>query len=469
MYFGFIPVTLAFGAVFKRQKHTSLIIIAILAILTLVIAIRLPGFEAINYLPLFNKANNTRFKWTFTFLGTILAGFGFDAFEQYSLSNQTKNKPVFYAAVFIFILAFIILSLIILGKLLMTLFVEIPVSAFANHLLFSIFSLDQPKTLISIIVILVSFGIYWFFRHNTSLLPFFNVALIILTFLELIVMVRGYNTTMPDHMILPEVKLVHQLKNDPELFRIMSTDIFWPNYGAVYGLFHVGGYDLPGFKRYADIYLKQGGLGYQQKWSPYWPMVDWMNVKYIISQQELKLDKLALVLAEDNYKLYENKNVLPRAYMIYNIDVIKDEQIALAHLLSGTFDFRHQAILENALPVHQASRIQIPNAFDTFAGQNIDFVNYDNDTVTLTVFTKTPGLLVMSDLYAPGWHVQVDGQAATIYRANYAFRSVFIPAGEHTITFNYQPLTFQVGRILSASAIAMLIIGFLLSYRRHLA
>ena len=45
----------------------------------------------------------------------------------------------------------------------------------------------------------------------------------------------------------------------------------------------------------------------------------------------------------------------------------------------------------------------------------------------------------------------MDGQPADIYRANYAFRAVFVPAGEHRVTFSYEPLDYQIGAALSAA------------------
>jgi transposase-like protein len=54
-------------------------------------------------------------------------------------------------------------------------------------------------------------------------------------------------------------------------------------------------------------------------------------------------------------------------------------------------------------------------------------------------------LLVVSDAYSSDWKVLVDGKPATLYRANYALRGVWVPAGQHTIAFVYRPLSFIVG------------------------
>jgi hypothetical protein len=49
------------------------------------------------------------------------------------------------------------------------------------------------------------------------------------------------------------------------------------------------------------------------------------------------------------------------------------------------------------------------------------------------------GILVISDVLAPGWSATVDGREAPIVRADYAFRAVPVPAGEHDVVMRYLP------------------------------
>jgi uncharacterized membrane protein YfhO len=55
------------------------------------------------------------------------------------------------------------------------------------------------------------------------------------------------------------------------------------------------------------------------------------------------------------------------------------------------------------------------------------------------------GYLILLDTFYPGWLATVDGQPTPIYRANYIGRAVFLPAGEHTVHFQYHPLSFRLG------------------------
>ncbi|MDR1880481.1 MAG: YfhO family protein, partial [Tannerellaceae bacterium] len=41
--------------------------------------------------------------------------------------------------------------------------------------------------------------------------------------------------------------------------------------------------------------------------------------------------------------------------------------------------------------------------------------------------------------YQPGWKVKIDGQEASHFRADWILRAMRVPAGEHTIVFEFLP------------------------------
>jgi uncharacterized membrane protein YfhO len=63
----------------------------------------------------------------------------------------------------------------------------------------------------------------------------------------------------------------------------------------------------------------------------------------------------------------------------------------------------------------------------------------------MQVELPAPGVLVLSDSWYPGWTVTVDGQAAALLRANLLFRAVVLPAGEHTVVFEYESASLTRG------------------------
>jgi hypothetical protein len=59
------------------------------------------------------------------------------------------------------------------------------------------------------------------------------------------------------------------------------------------------------------------------------------------------------------------------------------------------------------------------------------------------VQSPNPARLVLLDTYYPGWSATIDGTKLPIQAANVAFRSVAIPAGSHTVDFDYTPTSIR--------------------------
>jgi hypothetical protein len=62
-----------------------------------------------------------------------------------------------------------------------------------------------------------------------------------------------------------------------------------------------------------------------------------------------------------------------------------------------------------------------------------------------------PGAEAQVDFGQGAW-VAVDGKPAPIWRANYAFQALQIPAGRHTLTLVYKDSLFRAGMILAVLA-----------------
>ena len=82
---------------------------------------------------------------------------------------------------------------------------------------------------------------------------------------------------------------------------------------------------------------------------------------------------------------------------------------------------------------------------------------YQNSHVQIRARLSTPGILVLTDSYYPGWKVFVDGAQKKLLRANHFFRAVELPAGNHSVEFVYDPLSFKIGLLISLLTAALLI------------
>jgi len=86
-------------------------------------------------------------------------------------------------------------------------------------------------------------------------------------------------------------------------------------------------------------------------------------------------------------------------------------------------------------------------------------VRESNNKVEIQARVAEPSLLYLADTFYPGWNAYVDGRKTKIYRANYNFRAVPLPPGEHEVKFRYEPLSFYVGTLISGARLLVLM-GF---------
>jgi uncharacterized membrane protein YfhO len=71
-------------------------------------------------------------------------------------------------------------------------------------------------------------------------------------------------------------------------------------------------------------------------------------------------------------------------------------------------------------------------------------------------------LLFISETYYPeGWKAYVDGNEIPIYRINYLFRSVVIPAGKHVLEMKFEPRGFYLGKTISLIVNILVLLGLI--------
>jgi uncharacterized membrane protein YfhO len=75
----------------------------------------------------------------------------------------------------------------------------------------------------------------------------------------------------------------------------------------------------------------------------------------------------------------------------------------------------------------------------------------------LRVTADRPALLVVLDNHYPAWHAWVGDEGVPIFRANHAFRAIPVRAGEHTVSFHYEPEQLSQGAHISLGVMLLLL------------
>jgi len=170
------------------------------------------------------------------------------------------------------------------------------------------------------------------------------------------------------------------------------------------------------------------------------------NCKYVITK--LDSDRFSYdeafkeVYRDDICKIYLYKDYLPRVFFAQKALVIRNEETMLNILKNASFNPRETVLLE------EEPEVQFQGG-DRYAKIQTQIISYEPNEVTVYNESGKDGFLVLLDSYYPGWKAYVNGRLAKIYRADYLFRAVYLPAGSHTIRFSYEPLSFKIGALAS--------------------
>jgi hypothetical protein len=152
-------------------------------------------------------------------------------------------------------------------------------------------------------------------------------------------------------------------------------------------------------------------------------------------------------------KIYQNLDVLSRAFVVHQARVIEDDEAAVAAMRDESFRPSEEAILAEAPPEWGAAVSPQANLdFD-----QVTIVSYEPERVIIEADLASEGYLILTDAYYPGWRACVDGKESSIIRANLMFRAVSLSAGQHRVEFFYEPVSLKVGAALSVAALLVIV------------
>ena len=194
--------------------------------------------------------------------------------------------------------------------------------------------------------------------------------------------------------------------------------------------------------------------------------MDLLNVRYFISGPGGKpeilrgqnLDKLGVET---------RPHPLPRALVVTGWSTVTDRKEAEKLLLSPGQDPYRTVVLgktaEGVPEAMSAGPVDPAKPITSLAEAGVAEVRYGWNRVDMVAQAKVPSMLLLNDIFYPGWRAYVDGQPATILPANLFFRAVPLGPGEHRVAFVYRPTHLTAGlwgMVVSAAvllALAMLL------------
>lgn len=425
-YLGIFPLFFALTSVFVKRKlvffYGSLLFLSSLFMIKNIIS-ELPFVFSI---PFISSAQPTRLIFIVIFSLCVLSAFGC---EYILKSKNIKSKIVIAYALFIFVLGLVWLitsinyfsidsvsrDTSIRNLILPTLLVII-----CGILVLGISIFNKIRIKQTIILVIIVIAVFDLFRFGYKFTPFTN-----------------------HEYLFPSTKIIDFLQSESQtkVFRIatLNDEILPPNFATYYRIQSVSGYDPLYLKNYAELIsaVERGNpdirepYGFNRIINPknYSNSVfNLLNVKYILTFQEINNPRYKLVMSEGKTKLYEDLEVLPRVFFVENVIPIKGKQEQIDNLFS--LNESDTAVIES----------DVDDMASNFKTGQVIISNYSDNLVELQTSTSEEGFLVLLDAYYPLWNASVDGKNTVIYKTNHAFRGVLVPAGKHKVIFEMRLL-----------------------------
>jgi hypothetical protein len=121
--------------------------------------------------------------------------------------------------------------------------------------------------------------------------------------------------------------------------------------------------------------------------------------------------------------------------------VFTDDRTAFDVLSQTNLDLRQLVLLpleaRGSISATQQTAARVLNA------------KFANQSISIQAQASAPSLVVISQTYYPAWKAYVDGRPTTIWRANYAYQALEVPAGRHEIKMVYEDKKLLAGAVLS--------------------
>ena len=178
--------------------------------------------------------------------------------------------------------------------------------------------------------------------------------------------------------------------------------------------------------------------------------------------------RFKLTAKNGNIFEYQDTGALKRCFLVKKIIWVSNNKAALEYIKSHTRELKDTAVLEKQ---DFDSKIKFDDIGDAnhFGSSNIETCSPTPHTniseVELQTETRYTSFLVLSNIYYPGWQAYIDNQKTKIFRTDYLFSGITVPAGKHIIKFIYQPLSFIIGLWLLCITIGLILLSAFIASR----
>ncbi len=426
-YIGIIGLVFALVSLLHwKEKELRFWFIMLAGSLLFLLPTPIASLPYILHLPILSSLQPTRLTMVVDFALAILTAYGFDAF----LKHKGKRAWVAMAGI-----GFLIALLWIL--------VMVQGAATVDETIKGNWMVTQRNLVVPtmVFVLAVAAIIGHIKVKNATGRIVIILFLIGLTTVDLLRFGWKFTPFTLKEYFFPQTAVTTFLQQQQKPFRIVSVDnrMLPPNVSAVYGIETIEGYDPIVDARYEEFFaaLARGKPDISRPFgfnriltaeridSPLLPL---LNVQYILSLTDRKEAYLTKAMQEGETRVYEDTRALPRAYLVEEVKEIAGKQRIIETLFDPTFNPRTTAIVEKPLDV-------LSSPLSSY--ESVMIASYNPSSITLSVVTKNPRLLVIANAWNQNWNVTIDDKPANLLRTNYILQGAVVPVGTHRVLLSF--------------------------------
>lgn len=276
-------------------------------------------------------------------------------------------------------------------------------------------------------------------------------------------------TTKSDYdAAFTEHDYVTYIKQDKSLYRTLNVEDPMSNMPAAWGLQTISGYHAAKVRAFQDVVDVTGNYRGQMIINPF--MWSLLNTKYVIASgavDSIQGRMTPVFVSKEQQQqgrdgkpqqtiVWKNNAVLPRAFFVRGFEV-KPPTEFLPLMRDGSFNPRDVIFFDKKPEgITQTSDDPIDSS------ESVNVTKYENENIELKAVASKNRLLFMSDVWYPAWQATIDGKPAEIYKADWAFRAIVVPAGSHMIVMTYHDSRYENGRMISLATNIIAILGLVI-------
>jgi hypothetical protein len=326
----------------------------------------------------------------------------------------------------------------------------------------AIFKADAIRTFI---IISLGAGLIWAYFKNKISSQILIGCLAVITIADLYTVNGRYltekNYKKPTELIRPNVANRSILEDKDPNFRVANLTVSTFNDGTT-SYFHksIGGYHGAKMERYQEL-IEFGITPDMMKLSQSGSMdvfksmlvLNMLNTKYYI--------------VDPNQAAIRNPETYGNAWIVNNIVWANDADDELNAMEKN--NLKQTAIIDKRF-----EKEVLPFQPSSDSTASIQLVSYSPVNLKYEFNSVNEQFVVFSEIfYDKGWNATIDGKEASHVRANYVLRAMKVPAGKHTIEFDFTPESYEKGKMISQASssilILLLVIGLAWEIKKRMA